>query len=244
MGYNFQKHLNVYEKTVELPSSGEEVKIKPITTNQMKKLLVYENESDPIMGEVILDEILNFSLIDRDVKDLILQDRYYLFVEIRKLTKGTSHTYSTDCPKCKSPNIQTIDLNKLIVNKPNKEADKFVTVLNGELKLNLEFPTRGLQIEGYNQIDPKLSPSEKQVEMILANLAQSIVSIESSTGIDENIPVKDKMKFVGDLPGIDYDTIKNWFDENDFGIDLVIETKCQYCKFTNKHTLPLTNFFQ
>jgi hypothetical protein len=52
------------------------------------------------------------------------------------------------------------------------------------------------------------------------------------------------MKFVGDLPGIDYDTIKNWFDENDFGIDLVIETKCQYCKFTNKHTLPLTNFFQ
>jgi hypothetical protein len=151
----------------------------------MKKTFVYENESDLLWVKVILDEILNFSLIDRDVIDLILQDRYYLFVEIRKLTKGTNHTYSTDCPKCKSPNIQTIYLNKLVVNKPNKETDKLVTVLNGELKLNLEFPTRGLQIEGYNQIDPKLSPSEKQVEMILANLAQSIVSIESSTGIEK-----------------------------------------------------------
>ena len=244
MAYNFQQHLNVYEKIVELPSSGEEVKIKPITTNQIKKLLVYENESDPIMGEVILDEILNFSLIDKDVKDLILQDRYYLFVEIRKLTKGSSHTYTHNCPKCQSPNIQTIDLNKLDVKKASTAGENFVKVLNGALKLNLKFPTRGLQIEGYNQIDSKLSPTENQVEMILANLAQSIISIESSSGIDENIPVKDKMKFVGDLPGVDYDIIKKWFDENDFGIDLTIETKCQYCKFTDSHVLPLTNFFQ
>lgn len=244
MAYNFQQHLNVYEKTVELPSSGEEVKIKPITTNQMKKLLVYEDESDPIMGEVILDEILNFSLIDKDVKDLVLQDRYFLFIEIRKLTKGSTHTYSHNCPKCKSPNIQTIDLNNLKVKKPKDDVDPFVKILNGALTLNLEFPTRGKQIEGYAQIDSKLSQTEKQVEMIIANLAQSIISIESSSGIDENIPVKDKMKLVGDLPGSDYDILKEWFDVNDFGIDLIIETKCQYCKFTDTHSLPLNNFFQ
>jgi hypothetical protein len=92
VSYNFQKHLDVYEKIVDLPSSGEKIKIKPITTNQMKKLLVYENESDPIFGEKILDEILNFSVVNKDVKELVLQDRYFLFIEIRKLTKGSVHT--------------------------------------------------------------------------------------------------------------------------------------------------------
>jgi hypothetical protein len=116
--------------------------------------------------------------------------------------------------------------------------------MGGALVLNLEFPTRKLQEEGYDVIDPSLSVSEKQVEMIIANLAQSIVSIESPSGIDENIPVKDKMMFVGDLPGVDYDTLKNWFDENDFGIDLVIRTKCQYCSNVDEHSLPLNNFFQ
>lgn len=244
MAFNFQQHLNVYEKIVELPSNGEQVKIKPITTNQMKKLLVYENENDPIFGEVILDEILGFSVIDKNVKELILQDRYYLFIEVRKLTKGSKHSYNHTCEKCKSPIINTLDLNNLKVQKPKKNINKEVDVLNGSLTLSLDFPTRAKQEEGYAQIDSKLSVSEKQVEMIIANLAQSIVSIKSPSGLDEDIPVKDKMDFVGNLPGVDYDILKTWFDKNDFGIDLTIKTKCPYCSTVNEHSLPMNNFFQ
>ena len=64
MSLNFSKYLNIYEKTVILPGSNQEVKIKPLNTNQIKKLLVYENETNPVVGEQILDDILKFCIID------------------------------------------------------------------------------------------------------------------------------------------------------------------------------------
>ena len=86
---DFKKYLNVYEFETTLPGSGVTIKFKPITTGQMKKLLVYENETDPSMVEEAMDELINSSVSTEgfDVKDVWLQDRFFLLVEIRRKTK-------------------------------------------------------------------------------------------------------------------------------------------------------------
>jgi hypothetical protein len=51
------------------------------------------------------------------------------------------------------------------------------------------------------------------------------------------------MEFVGDLPATDYDAIKQWFNDNDFGIDLSIKVKCS-CGYESVENMDMTNFFQ
>lgn len=240
----YSSYLNIYEKDIPLPSSKEIVKIKPLTTNQIKKLLVHENETDLIGGEKILDDVLRLSVVSEDkefLKTLFLQDRYYLFVEIRNLTKGSQHTYSFTCPSCSGQSIQSIDLKSLEI-KDMKAITETVDIVNGTLKLHMRYVTRGMQEEAYATIDPKLPNSEKQVEMALANMAQAIEFVETPDGKDEPT-IKEKMDLIGDIPSHEYERLKDWFMDHDFGINLNVVTKCPYCSFEEKHSLPLNNFF-
>lgn len=244
----YSNYLNIYEKDVTLPSSKEVVKIKPLTTNQIKKLLVHENEKDMIGGERILDDVLKLSIISENenlVNNLLLQDRYFLFVQIRMLTKGSEHTYTFTCPKCNGQSIQKIDLKNLKIKEPKVKTpeDDLIEIIGGTLKLHMRYVTRGLQEEAYNFIDPNLNNSQKQVEMALANMAQAIEKIETPEGIDTP-SIQEKVDLLGDLPSHEYEKIKDWFVENDFGLDLNIVTKCPYCSYKDEHFLPLTNFFQ
>lgn len=246
MSYNFEKYLSTYSSTIELPGTGEVLQIRPLTTNDMKKLLVYENQQDPLVSEEVLDKIITDTVLTEgfDVKNLYLQDRYWIFIELRKVTKGTKYSFTYQCDKCKSQSIQNIDLDDLDVKKLNsEELEKEVELLGGNMKLEMDFITRGEQKEAYKKIDKKLSPREKQVEMIISDLAASIKSIETPDGKDENIPIAKKMELVGNLPGKEYDKLNEWHKNNDFGIDLNTTIRCPHCGDEKVEQIPLNNFF-
>lgn len=246
--YNFQQYLDVYTKDVELPGSGKTVTIKPLTTNQMKKLLVHEDDEDSIKGESILDEILQYCITSgENIGDFELQDRYFLFIEVRKFSKGSKHTYEFTCPneKCQSQSIQSIDLNDLDIKQKPEEVNPEVSILNDKVKLYFKYITRAEQAEAYNQLKIKgKNENQVTVEMMVANMAQSIYCIKSPDSEDNDIPFKVKFDFVGNLPQSEYDKIKEWFDVHDYGIDLNITINCPHCEYSTKDTMPLTNFFQ
>lgn len=244
----YSEFLNIYEKDVELPSNGEIVKIKPLTTNQIKRLLVHENEKDLVGGERILDDVLKSSIVGKDenfVKSLLIQDRYFLFIQVRILTKGSEHTYPFTCPSCSNQSIQKMDLKNLAIKKMPvlSEENNTISLVNGNIKFTMRNITRQMQEDAYSLINPKLSNSEKQVEMALANMAQAVKCIETPKGVDMST-IQEKMDLIGDLPQQEYEKVKQWFMDNDFGIDLNVITKCPYCSFEEIHTLPLDNFFQ
>ena len=62
-GFDFRKYLNVYEFETTLPGTGDTVKFKPMTTGQLKKMLVYENSTNPMTVEKALDELISSSII-------------------------------------------------------------------------------------------------------------------------------------------------------------------------------------
>jgi Zn finger protein HypA/HybF involved in hydrogenase expression len=114
---NFKRYINVYEFETVLPGNGKTVKFKPITTGQIKKLLMYENAEDQAIIETALDEILEGCVIGEDFKvsDLYLQDRFFLLLEIRKVTKGNTYQFQTICPSCGSQSLQTVNLSEMPV---------------------------------------------------------------------------------------------------------------------------------
>ncbi|MFW6377653.1 MAG: hypothetical protein ACOCZ5_03305 [bacterium] len=210
MAYNYKKYLKTYESIIETPGGKEKLTLRPLTTNDMKKLLVYENENDPLIAEKILDDILTDTVTTENynVDNQYIQDRYFTFIKLREVTKGSIYKFPYTCknPDCKLQTVQKIDLSKLNV-KPMEIKEDKVKLLDNNLTLQMGFFTRGKQKEAYSLIDDNLSATEKQIEMMLADLALMIQSIKTPEGEDKP-EIKDMMEFIGDLPQKEYDVLK------------------------------------
>ena len=103
----FKNYLNVYEFDCVLPGTKQEVKYKPITTNQIKKLLVYENELNPIKIEQAYNELISSCVISEefDINSIYIKDREFLLINLRKVSKGEQYEFTFTCPECKSGNM-------------------------------------------------------------------------------------------------------------------------------------------
>lgn len=239
---SLNKYLDVYKTNVVLPGDGSEIEIRPLTTNDVKKLLVYEGNTDPTVEERILDEILEVST-NCDPKKLYLQDRYFLFFELRKATKGKKHNYQYTCPKCNNQSIQNIDLEQVVIKKLNPERNREIKVLNDKVILTIDHITREEQEESLQCIDlNNENVHEKELDIRINYLAACIKQIETPEGI-EDIDIKGKMDFLSDLPGNEYDKIKEWFENNEFGVDFTMTINCPHCDNKNTKELTLNNFF-
>ena len=116
---DFRKYVNAYEFETVLPGNGKTVTFKPITTGQIKRLLLYETSNDSDSIEKSLDNVITECVIDDgfNIDDLYLQDRFYLLLDLRKATKGNTYSFQSKCTKCDSQSAQSINLSTLTVKK-------------------------------------------------------------------------------------------------------------------------------
>lgn len=196
---NFKKYLNVYEFESELPGTGEVVKFKPLTTNQMKNLLQYENETDILKISEALDMLIESAVINEDfnIDNLYLRDRFKLLIDIRKKTKGEHYQFQFKCPQCNSQNLNNVDLDQLNVKKKENEAGK--VTLNEEVSLEVEHITRKDEKEAMSsiQITENMTESEIEMEHWINALASSIRAIDTPEGRDEDLTFEDKKFIIG-----------------------------------------------
>lgn len=239
--------LNVYEFKCVLPGSGKEVNFKPITTKQMKKLLIYENETDPEIIEKALDELISSCVIDKDfnVSSLYEQDRFFLLLELRKKSKGETYKFQINCPKCKSQSIQVIDLTKLET-KVFKQNDNLIKI-NDRLGIKLQHITRKIKMQAYDIINGMQINNEnkKNVEASLLTIGLAIKSIimDDIEYFEGDISLENRLDIIEALTQEQYDLIQDWFKENDFGTILKYRVKCPFCTFNKEEDIPLDNFF-
>jgi hypothetical protein len=124
---NFRNYINTFVFDTVLPGSGLEVHFKPVTTGQIKRLLLYETSEDPLSIEQALDDLIEECVIKPEnfnIKDLYIQDRFFLLVEIRKATRGATYNFQTVCTSCGSQTQQAINLTNLPVTKLNNIISK------------------------------------------------------------------------------------------------------------------------
>ena len=242
----FIDRVNVYEFTCKLPGLNQEVKFKPVNTGQLKKLLTYENETNLIVQEQALDDLISSSVLSEDFNsdELYLEDRFYLLVELRKKTKGEVLEFTYTCPKCKSQTLNRVDLNSLKVKPLDPGANKVVE-LGNEIKVHLRRTKRKHQKEiKPGHIPKNMTPSQQQAEIQILFHACAIDKIETPEGMDEELQLKDKKWLIENIPTGDYDKIREGIEELAFGVDLSYEIGCNACKFSQTVEVPIEqNFF-
>lgn len=242
---DFKSYLNVYEFETILPGSKETVKFKPITTGQLKKMLVYENERDPMVIENGLDELISSSVISEgfDINKLYLQDRFFLLIELRKKSKGEKYSFQYNCPSCGSQSVQVIDLTKLNVKPLSKDIDNLVK-LDSKISVEMSHITRGKQREAYRIMtkDKSLNDSQRITEMALLTHAASIEAIVVPEGRITDSSISDRKYLLENIPTDAYTNIRDWFDNNDFGVEFKYTVRCT-CGREEHVDIPVDNFF-
>lgn len=242
---SLKKYMNSYEFETTLPGNGQKIKYKGISTNTLKKLLMYEDEKDPIAIEKVLDDIIETSVINEgfDIDSLYNLDRYYLFTRIRIASKGSIYEVRYSCKKCKSQNLERIDLEDVFIKKPKKINNK-IKLSNDQIEMTLDWPTRGKQKEYYDivsQMDIK-HEKLKLVEMGLADTASYVTKIITPDG-EEEIDKQELIEWIGDLPDTAKEVFDEWIEKNNFGINLKHIFKCKGCGKETEDNLPMQDFF-
>ena len=241
---DFKKYLNTYKFDCVLPGSSEKVHFKPITTAQMKTLLTYEKETDPMILENAMDDLISSCVLDEafDVKKLYIQDRFFLLVEIRKKTKGDMYKFRVDCPKCNSQSMNAVNLNDLKIKKLDKRKTKKVK-LNDNISVELSHLTRYMQDDAYNKTQPKEDDIQSLTNFMISTYANSISKIITPDEEIKEPEYDDRIYLLENITQGEYTKITDWFDENDFGVDFTFEMKCRHCDYKHKTEIPSSDFF-
>lgn len=189
MSGNFKRYLNMYEWETVLPGSGKMVKYKPITTGQIKRLLLYNEVDDENIIEAALDTLISECVITDgfSVGDLYLQDRFFLMVEIRNVTKGYKYTFPSKCLSCDSQTYQTVDLSKLVVKKLEK-FDVIVPVV--------EAPKNKGKLE---LVEPKKTVVQSTGVTEEKKLPWNHIKINDNITISINLLTRKMQEYVGNL---------------------------------------------
>lgn len=236
--------IDTYEFPCKLPGTGQELLIRPITTGQMKKILVYEDETDQYVIEDALDNLVKTCVVneDFDIDNIYLQDRFYLLLEIRKVTKGSSYSFNFKCPKCNTENIKNFSLEELPV-QPRKDGNTVIEI-SERLRFSVDFPTRADQKDAVSRImKMNLTEREKAIEIVTATFANCIIGVDTPNGILTDIPFEDRVYLLDNITSDKFDLFKEWFNENDFGVKFELNVGCNHCNFNDKMKIPLTDFF-
>ena len=248
---DFKDYLNVFEFNCVLPGTGQKVKFKPLTIGNIKQIASY-SEENPTAGTLtnMFDEILKNSVIseDFDPLEIYLQDRYFLILEIRKKTKGEVVEYNMTCPECKSQSKQKIDFDDILVKQRRDDIDYDIRI-TGELTIRLRHLLRHQEKEIYDLWSTfkkeKQYENDTEADLDLAILleAQSIEEIITPNGVQDGITILDKKYLLENIPQPLYKKVADWYDEYDFGPEMIIKVKCPHCKFESQQDITNTDFF-
>jgi len=246
---DFKKYLNVYQFEITLPGTGELIQFKPITTGQIKKLLVYEGSENLNIIETVMDDLLVSSVITEDfnVDDLYLQDRFFLLIEIRKHSKGKHYNFEIKCPQCESQSLQSINLDNLPFTLKPENIDYSVKV-NDNITVELDFVKRidqKIAIDFVEEGGSEAQGMQRLAEISVVATAQAVKSIVTPEGTDDDLPLEDRVYLLDNLSQQEFETVTAWFEKNSYGVDFEFELKCHHepCDFNQKIEIPIENFF-
>jgi len=242
----FLDFVNVYDFTCELPGSKETVQFKPVTTGQIKKLLTYENETNYVIQEQALDDLITSSIISEgfELDEQYIYDRMFLLIEIRKKTKGEIIEFQLTCPECKSQSINRVNLDELEIKELEDNSNQIVEL--GQIKVHLRHMKRKHQKQEIKPHFFSKSMTETQKAYMFQVLfhACAIDKIETPNGMDENIPIKDRIYFIEQITIQQMEKIKEKIDDMSFGWELENKVKCPHCGYERKEPIPMQqNFF-
>lgn len=192
-----------------------------------------------------------------DANELLLVDRWHLFIYMRCLSFGADYSFNFKCDECSSKSRHTIDLEKDldVTYVDDKELLESLSVDTLEEPFTLKFPVNGKTIKWRMLRGKDEAATEKYVARMRSNprgkrmpqgedagyafrLATRIVSID-----DVEPTPSDALELIESLKGKDSLALRQAITELSIGVNQELRPICDTCGWENEITMPLDKTF-
>jgi hypothetical protein len=189
----------------------------------------------------VIQELIKSCLIDKsiDVNEMIAGDRNALMIALRITGYGADYAVDCDCPKCNKGSEQNFNLSQLGIKRLAIDP-----VVEGSNQFEIQLPVSKKLVRvkfatGYDEKEMSIIQERKkkigiqQESSITDRLQNAIVSVQG---------INDKNKiglFIKDMPARDSLALRKFLDNNEPGIDMTVQMKCQHCFEESEVKLPI-----
>ena len=193
--------------TLELPSTGEEIKYRPFLVKEQKTLLILqesEDKRDIING---LQKIVTDCTIDKlNMSKMPIFDFEYLFLKIRCKSVGETAELNLTCPDDNVTTVPvTINLNEIDVQVTEEHTDTIKITDN--INMVLRWPT----IHDVGDVEVT---TDNLVDNVLALLKKCITQINEGDTIHNRTDMSSEEldEFIDSLPSDTFEDVGKYFE--------------------------------
>ena len=241
------RKLDVPTYNVQVPSSGEFIKIRPFTVKEEKILLmaIQSNETEDIVNAT--KQIINNCILTENFNSDLLRiyDFEYIFVQLRIHSVGEKTTIRfsprdpsvTDCKKCLQPREVEIDLREAKIKKFENHTNKIE--LTKTLGLIMKYPDMTL----LNKLE--IAQNSNNVNDVFQVIWLCIESLydEEATYQASDSTLNEGVDWLESLQLEQFKKIEKFFDTIPV-LEQTVLIKCDECNHQEDYTLEgLESFF-
>ena len=224
--------------SVVVPSTNQEIRIRPFVVKEEKILLIAMESNDPKqIASAIMDTIVSCSEGISDARKLTSYDVEYLFMQIRSRSVGETSQVRVKCKSCDTNNDVTINIDDIKINQ-NIPDSKIQLTDNIVLKMK---PPSYMQVARNEQIIGESTMMDKIFAIIIESI-DSIMTEEERIDFSE-YNQQDQIEFLESMTGEQFSKIREYM-ENQPILKHDVNFTCESCGVMNEYVLEgIQDFF-
>jgi ribosomal protein L44E len=218
--------------SVVLPSTGQELQMRPYLVKEEKILMIALESNDPQQISTAVRNIIVSCIEDIiDMDELTVFDIEKLFLELRSISVGETVELSIKCSECEENNTAAVNLKEVNLSEYVQGAN--IIQLDTSIGIELKYPT-------VNDISDISAGKLESVEGMMELITNCIVNIFDA---DNVYSAKDEKKeFIDGLNSAQFKKIQAFFESTPMLVHN-IEFKCSKCEHENSIELKGLNSF-
>tara|TARA_B100001063_G_scaffold238760_1_gene261332 strand:+ start:2391 stop:3098 length:708 start_codon:yes stop_codon:yes gene_type:complete len=229
--------LSVPQYKVKLPSTGEQLNMRPYLVKEEKILLIALESKDAMQIQNAVKNLIMSCYDLKDAKQLTSFDLEYLFLQLRAKSVGENIALRMKCEECDNLNDYSVNIDAVKIDNIDKE-NTFMLDEDKKVGLTMRYPT----MENLEKLDLSKLDSVEGLMDLISVCVKTIFDEDNVYNADEETR-EDLMDFIESFSSSQFAKIQEFFVSipsmtyND-------EIECTACGHKNKVELRgLQSFF-
>ncbi len=231
--------MSVPRYTVELPSTGEKLNMRPYLVKEEKVLMIALESNDPVQISEAVRSIIQSCYDLESMDNLTVFDIEMLFLQLRAKSVGEEMKIQVKCKsaECETMNPLSINIDDIKVYKPESSDG---TILFGDengIGIKMKYPTADI----IRKINPENIESVEGVMDLIVDCIESIFDNDNVYNA-KNEKRTDLVEFIEGLNSEQFKLVQAFFQDSP-SVSYYSEFTCVKCKLENEVELKGLNSF-
>ena len=197
--------LSVPQYKVKLPSTGEQLNMRPYLVKEEKVLLIALESKDAVQIQNAVKNLIMSCYDLKDAKKLTSFDLEFLFLQLRSKSVGENISLRMKCEECDTLNDYNVNIDEVKIDNINKE-NTFILDEDKNVGITMRYPT----MENLEKLDLSKLDSVEGLMDLISVCVKTIFDEDNVYNADEETR-EDLMDFIESFSSAQFAKIQEFF---------------------------------